>query len=79
MLEFTGIKEEYLPKLVEPGTELGTISREAALEFGLNPETKINVGAFDQGCGAIGAGNTKPELLQKVQVLHWLLLQQLMH
>ena len=60
MLEFTGIKEEYLPKLVEPGTELGTISREAALEFGLNPETKINVGAFDQGCGAIGAGNTKP-------------------
>ena len=60
MLEFTGIKEEYLPKLVAPGTELGTISKEAASEFGLDPETKINVGAFDQGCGAIGAGNTKP-------------------
>ena len=58
MLEFTGIKEEYLPKLVAPGTELGTISKEAASEFGLDPETKINVGAFDQGCGAIG--NTKP-------------------
>ena len=48
MLEFTGIKEEYLPKLVAPGTELGTISKEAASEFGLDPETKINVGAFDQ-------------------------------
>lgn len=60
MLEFTGIKEEYLPKLVAPGTELGTIHARAAKEFGLDPETKINVGAFDQGCGAIGAGNIKP-------------------
>lgn len=60
MLEFTGIKEEYLPKLVAPGTELGTIQARAAKEFGLDPETKINVGAFDQGCGAIGAGNMKP-------------------
>ena len=30
------------------------------MEFGLNPNTKINVGAFDQGCGAIGAGNIRP-------------------
>lgn len=59
MLELTGIKEEYLPILVEPGTELGYISKEAAEEYGLDPETKINVGAFDQGCGAIGAGNIK--------------------
>jgi len=59
MLAYTGIKEEYLPKLEEPGTELGTISESAAKEFGLDPQTKINVGAFDQGCGAIGAGNIK--------------------
>lgn len=69
MLEFTGIKEEYLPKLVAPGTELGTISKEAASEFGLDPETKINVGAFDQGCGAIGAEIQNRESLLKVQVL----------
>ena len=60
MLDFTGIKEEYLPELVAPGTELGAISEQAAREFGLDSETKINVGAFDQGCGAIGAGNIKP-------------------
>ena len=59
MLAYTGIKEEYLPKLEEPGTELGMISESAAKEFGLDPQTKINVGAFDQGCGAIGAGNIK--------------------
>lgn len=60
MLDFTGIREEYLPKLVEPGTELGVITPNAAEEYGLSPDTKINVGAFDQGCGAIGAGNIKP-------------------
>lgn len=59
MLDLVGIKKEYLPLLTEPGVELGTIKLEAAEEFGLNPKTKINVGAFDQGCGAIGAGNVK--------------------
>lgn len=60
VLDFTGIREDYLPLLVEPGTEVGTISKEAAAEYGLDPETRINVGAFDQGCGAIGAGNIRP-------------------
>lgn len=59
MLDLTGIKEEYLPKLTAPGTELGCITKEAAEDLGLSPETKINVGAFDQGCGAVGAGNIK--------------------
>lgn len=59
MLEFTGIREEYLPQLVEPGTEVGTITKKAAAEYGLDPDTRINVGAFDQGCGAIGAGNIR--------------------
>lgn len=60
VLDFTGIREDYLPLLVEPGTEVGTISKEAAEEYGLDPATRINVGAFDQGCGAIGAGNIRP-------------------
>lgn len=60
MLDFTGIREKYLPELVEPGAQIGRITATAAAEFGLDPETMINVGAFDQGCGAIGAGNTRP-------------------
>ncbi len=59
MLELVGIKEEYLPELVEPGTQLGRITPEAAAELGLGPEVMVNVGAFDQACGAIGAGNIK--------------------
>ena len=34
--------------------------KEAAEEYGLDRDTMINVGAFDQGCGAIGAGNIRP-------------------
>lgn len=59
MLDLVGIKREYLPEMVEPGVELGCLSAEAAEELGLDPSTKVNVGAFDQGCGAIGAGNIK--------------------
>ena len=60
MLDFIGIDSKYLPELVEPGQEIGTITAAAAETFGLDPDTKINVGAFDQACGAIGAGNIKP-------------------
>lgn len=60
MLDLVGIKKEYLPQLVPPGTELGKITEMAAKELGLDPETLVNVGAFDQACGAIGAGNIKP-------------------
>ena len=59
MLDLTGIREKYLPIMVEPGKEVGDITAEAAERFGLAPGTKVNVGAFDQGCGAIGAGNIK--------------------
>ena len=59
MLDLTGIREEYLPIMVEPGKEVGSITTAAAEQFGLAPGTKVNVGAFDQGCGAIGAGNIK--------------------
>ena len=59
MLDFVGIKKEYLPEMVEPGKEIGKITPEAADRFGLDPNTMINVGAFDQACGAIGAGNIK--------------------
>ena len=59
LLDFVGINRKYLPELVEPGTEIGKITKEAAAAFGLDPDTAINVGAFDQACGAIGAGNIK--------------------
>lgn len=60
MLDFVGIDRLYLPELTEPGAEIGVIDPKAAEKYGLDPDTKINVGAFDQACGAIGAGNIMP-------------------
>lgn len=60
ILDMVGIKRQYLPELIPPGTEIGTITPEAAKKYGLSLDTRINVGAFDQACGAIGAGNIKP-------------------
>ena len=60
MLDFVGIDRRYLPELVEPGVEIGKITKEAAIAYGLDADTMINVGAFDQACGAIGAGNIRP-------------------
>ena len=60
MLDYVGIERAYLPEMTEPGKEIGRITKDAAERFGLDPNTMINVGAFDQACGAIGAGNVKP-------------------
>lgn len=60
MLAVLGIREGQLPRVVEPGTELGAITERAAAEYGLAPGTRVNVGGMDQACGAIGAGNIRP-------------------
>lgn len=65
MLKILGIDAEQLPEVVEPGTELGTISAKAAKQYGLDPHTKINVGGMDQACGAVGAGNIRPGIVSE--------------
>lgn len=65
MLQFLGICEEQLPEVVEPGTLVGRICEEAALELGLATETLIVTGGLDQACGAIGAGNIKPGIVSE--------------
>lgn len=65
VLKEIGIGEERLPEVVWPGEELGCITAEAAEEYGLCPETKINAGGMDQACGAIGAGNIRPGIVSE--------------
>lgn len=60
MLDFLGISETQLPEIVEPGTDMGHITPEAAEKFGLSTETTLNIGAIDLACGAIGVGNIRP-------------------
>lgn len=59
MLDFVGVGEERLPRLVEPGTDAGTVTPTAARELGVNAGVKVNVGALDHFAGMVGAGNIR--------------------
>jgi len=56
MLDFLGISEEQLPKIVEPGEVIGPIKVDAARELGLSTDTIVVAGGLDQACGALGVG-----------------------
>lgn len=60
MLDFIGLKKEQLPQIVAPGSDVGTITPESAIRFGLSSNTIVNIGAIDLACGAIGVGNIRP-------------------
>jgi len=59
MLDYLGIDEEKLPEIKKPGTFVGNITKKVSKETGLKTTTKVVIGAMDQICGAIGAGNIK--------------------
>ncbi len=59
ILEFCGITEDRLPKLVPSGEKIGTLTEKAAKELGLTTDTVLVSGAHDQYAVALGAGATK--------------------
>ncbi len=65
MLEKIGISVFKLPQIVSQGSNIGKINRASAFEYGLNENTIVNVGAQDQMCGALGAGNIRGGILSE--------------
>lgn len=65
MLDFIGIREEYLPQIRESGELVGTVLPGMAALLGISPEAKICTGALDQAAGAIGVGNIKPGIFSE--------------
>ncbi len=59
MLAYIGIDEGCLPKILPQGSNVDYVSDEAMRKFGLSTKTMVNIGAQDQMCGALGAGNTQ--------------------
>ena len=55
-----GIRTEQLPEIVQPGANVGTLSRKAAGQLELSTRTCVVTGGMDQAVGAIGAGNFEP-------------------
>ena len=55
-----GIQEAWLPKLCKPTDIVGTVTPEAAAEFGLSEKTKVLVGTTDTVMEVLAAGNVEP-------------------
>ncbi len=60
ILDTFGIEKDKLGKLVDPGTVVGAVSKEAAALSGLKEGTPLVTGTGDQQCAAIGAGVSEP-------------------
>jgi xylulokinase len=58
--EAIGIRTGQLPDLVQPGSNVGQLTADAARQLGLTIGTFVVTGGMDQSVGAIGAGNFKP-------------------
>lgn len=56
LLALSGIDRKKLPVPRPSGTIVGTVSPQAAEEFGLNKGTQVVLGGHDQCCNALGAG-----------------------
>lgn len=65
MLDFIGIKEEYLPEVKEPGEIVGKILPEMADLLKVSLDACIATGCLDQAAGAIGVGNIKPGIFSE--------------
>lgn len=65
ILEYLGISEEKLPSIVKPGSYVANISQEASNQTGLSLNTRVIIGAMDQLCGAVGAGNLQNGLVSE--------------
>lgn len=55
-----GIDMQWLPALHTPADPAGCVTREAAQEFGLAPDTKVIVGTTDTVMEVLAAGNVEP-------------------
>lgn len=56
ILEKTGITADQLAEPMQSGEIIGTVLPEMASELGLQPDTKVVCGGFDQPSAALGAG-----------------------
>ena len=65
ILAASGVSAGQLSAVLNPGTVAGKLTAEAATELGLPPGVPVCVGANDQLCGAVGAGNVREGIVSE--------------
>jgi xylulokinase len=61
-----GVPTDRLPRIVEPSTVIGRVTRQAAADCGLREGTPVAAGLGDTAAGALGAGFVRPGQLLDV-------------
>ena len=61
IIDAYGIDADKLPELVDPGVEVGRVTKETAVLTGLAEGTLLCTGTGDQQCASLGAGVMKDE------------------
>lgn len=59
LARMSGLREDLLPRVVEPGTRVGSVSVRAAEETGLSAGTSVGAGGGDAQLAALGLGQTE--------------------
>ncbi len=65
VLNFIGIDKKKLPEVLMPGSLAGNLKEEITNYLGFNKNLKVVIGAMDQICGAVGAGNVYNGILSE--------------
>ena len=73
LLEYLEITEEQLPATLPTGALVGRISKQAALQLGLDDDVLVYNGAHDQYCASIGSGIVDPGELMLATGTAWVL------
>ncbi|MCQ2354046.1 MAG: hypothetical protein MJ102_02955 [Clostridia bacterium] len=72
-LDFLGITEDQLPRVLPCGSPAGKLLPETAAEFGIPAGIPVFVGAHDQYCASIGSGVTEPGQLLLATGTAWVM------
>ncbi len=70
-LDLVGLRAEFVPEVLEPGTVVGPLTDRAADETGLRIGTPVVVGGADTQLGLVGIGVVAPEHLTLVGGSFW--------
>ncbi|MDW7659236.1 MAG: FGGY family carbohydrate kinase [Bacillota bacterium] len=65
LLDWSGIRRQQLPDLVEPCTTVGSLLPSIADTLGLDRTTCVNIGTLDHFAGMIGTGNIERGIISE--------------
>jgi autoinducer 2 (AI-2) kinase len=61
LIDALGLPRELFPPIRQAGSTVGTLTKAAAIAFGLSPDTRVVLGGADSQCALLGMGVVDPD------------------